>query len=87
MIPIRSSPGCYAALVECVVPVQIPPTIQNDPADDQVLAVAVASSADVIVSGDADLLNLKSFQGIDILTASAAWERALILGLGDTDRG
>ena len=62
----------YVALVTIVVPALITPTIARDPADDIVLATAVGGSADLIVSGDADLLNLKSFQGIDIVTAAIA---------------
>lgn len=40
----------------------------RDPDDVHVLACALAANADVIVSGDKDLLSLGSFQGIPILT-------------------
>jgi predicted nucleic acid-binding protein len=43
-----------------------------DPADDAVLATAIGAGAELIVSGDAHLLNLRSFQGIDIVTAVTA---------------
>ena len=62
----------YVALVTIVAPAHISPTIARDPADDAVLAVAVGANVDPIVSGDAHLLNLKSFQGIDIVSAAAA---------------
>jgi putative PIN family toxin of toxin-antitoxin system len=39
----------------------------RDPDDIKILGLAVASSADCIVTGDKDLLVLKSFQGIPIL--------------------
>jgi putative PIN family toxin of toxin-antitoxin system len=39
----------------------------RDPDDIKVLGLAVASKADYIVTGDKDLLVLKSFQGIPIL--------------------
>ena len=39
------------------------------------LALGVAAHVDVIVSGDRDLLDLKSFQGIDILTPAEALRR------------
>lgn len=65
----------YAAMVNIVTPATIAPTITRDPADDQVLAAALAASADLIVSGDAHLLDLKSFQGIEIVTAAVAVER------------
>jgi len=65
----------YAAMVTLVAPAVIAPTITRDPADDQVLAAALAARADLIVSGDAHLLDLKSFKGIEIVTAAADVER------------
>lgn len=65
----------YAALVTHVTPTTLPHPVARDPDDDQVLACALASQADAIVSGDADLLALKSYQGIPILTAAQAVER------------
>ncbi len=65
----------YAALVLIVAPAVIAPTITRDPADDQVLAAALAAQVDLIVSGDAHLLDLKSFQDIEIVTAATAVER------------
>jgi len=65
----------YAALVVIVTPAAIAPTIAQDPADDHVLAAAVAAHADLIVSGDAHLLDLMSFQGIPIVNATSAVER------------
>lgn len=38
-----------------------------DPDDDHVLACAVAAGADLIISGDSDLLDLKAHQGIPIV--------------------
>ena len=64
----------YVALVETVAPAQIAPTIKRDPADDQVLAAALAGKVDLIVSGDAHLLDLKLFRGIEIVTTAAALE-------------
>ena len=40
----------------------------SDPDDDKFLGAAVAAGADVVVSGDAPLLRLKDFQGIEIAT-------------------
>jgi putative PIN family toxin of toxin-antitoxin system len=65
----------YAALVLIVVPAVIAPTITRDPADDQVLAAALAAKVDLIVSGDVHVLELKSFQNIEIVTAAIAAER------------
>ncbi len=65
----------YAALVRLVVPAVIAPTISRDPTDDQVLATAIAGQADLIVSGDSHLLDLKQFMGIDVVAAGSAAQR------------
>jgi uncharacterized protein len=46
-------------------------TVCRDPTDDKFLELAVSGKADVIVSGDGDLLALKPFGGIPILTPAA----------------
>lgn len=61
----------YLQVVELVEPVSIPST-SRDPDDDVILACALAAHADLIVSGDADLLVLKQFQDIPIVTAAQA---------------
>lgn len=43
----------------------------RDPDDDKFLELAINGNADVIVSGDADLLALDTFRGIPIITAAA----------------
>jgi predicted nucleic acid-binding protein len=40
----------------------------RDPNDDHVLAAALAAEADYIVTGDADRLALRTYQGIQIVT-------------------
>jgi predicted nucleic acid-binding protein len=47
-----------------------PVRVCRDPRDDIYLAIAVAGSAAGIVSGDSDLLVLKLFDGIPILSPS-----------------
>jgi len=64
----------YASVVEFVEPAAISPT-SVDPDDDAVLGCALAAGADVIVSGDQHLLNLKHYRGIDIVTPAAASKR------------
>lgn len=65
----------YAALATIVTPAIITPTIARDPTDDAVLATAFVAQADLIVSGDAHLLDLKHYQGIPIVTAAEALRR------------
>lgn len=60
------------ALAEMVVAPPLPQPVCRDPDDDAVLACALAAQADLIVSGDADLLVLEQFQGIRIVTAAQA---------------
>jgi putative PIN family toxin of toxin-antitoxin system len=62
----------YGTLAEQVTPADIPPTVTADPDDDAVLATAVGGQADLIVSGDADLLGLGSFREIRIIHAADA---------------
>ncbi|NJS37446.1 MAG: putative toxin-antitoxin system toxin component, PIN family [Brachymonas sp.] len=49
----------------------------RDPDDDAVLALALASQADVIISGDDDLLVLSSFEGIPILNPAMALQQVM----------
>jgi len=46
-------------------------TACRDPLDDKFLEVAVAGRADVVVSGDQDLLVLSSYEGIPIVTPAS----------------
>ena len=51
-----------------VVPTPLETPVSRDADDDVVLATAVAANATVIVTGDLDLLVLRSYSGIDIVT-------------------
>lgn len=51
--------------------IPLPPALR-DPKDLLVLAAAVGSHADAIVTGDDDLLSLESFEGIPIMKAREA---------------
>ena len=51
-----------------VEPKQLPP-ICRDPADDVFLEAAIGGRANVIISGDKDLLSIKSIEDIPIITA------------------
>lgn len=67
--------GEVQAMVKLVYPALFPIPVCRDPDDDEVLATALAAQADLIVSGDRDLLVLATFQGIPIVTPSSALER------------
>ena len=49
--------------------------VEDDPDDDKFLEAAVAGNVDYIVSGDRHLLDLDSFQGIEIVEPRAFYER------------
>lgn len=65
----------YAELAQLVRPALIAPVVFADPDDDHVVACALAAQADLMVSGDSHLLNLKAYQGIPIVTAAEALTR------------
>jgi predicted nucleic acid-binding protein len=48
--------------------------VPNDIDDNQVIATALAAGAQLIVSGDQDLLVLHPWRGIQILKAAGAWQ-------------
>lgn len=60
----------YSALATVIETDPIEPVILVDPDDDAVLACPLAADAEVIVSGDGDLLDLKEHKEIRILTAT-----------------
>lgn len=74
-------PGSVEPFLEAVLSVAIhveilsPIRACRDPKDDKFLEVAVHGRADVIVTGDRDLLELNPFRGIAILTPREYLER------------
>ena len=64
-------------LAEVIDPPPLPAPVSHDPDDDAVLALAVAAQADLIVSGDRDLLALGRYQGVSIVDPAAALQRIL----------
>lgn len=54
--------------VHLVVPTPLAAPVSRDADDDVVLATAVAANATVIVTGDLDLLIVRSYRGIEIVT-------------------
>ena len=59
---------------ELVSPAPLETRVSRDPDDDWILATALTANAGAIVTGDKDLLVLKRFQGIPIVTPRAFLE-------------
>ena len=64
-LPILALYRQHAAWCE---PAKLAEAVCRDPDDDWVLATALAGEADAIVSGDADLLTLGRYSGIEMLS-------------------
>ena len=62
----------YAALAISVSPTAPPRVVPGDADDDEVIAAAIAANADLLVTGDRDLLALGSYQKIRIITPAEA---------------
>jgi putative PIN family toxin of toxin-antitoxin system len=60
----------FAGLATVIEAAPIENVIVSDPDDDAVLACAITAEAEIIVSGDDDLLDLKEHKSIRILTAT-----------------
>jgi len=67
----------YMALADSVEPAMLSGQISRDPDDDVVLATALAANADLIVSRDKHLRNLKHFHRIPIVHATEALARIM----------
>ena len=67
----------YRRIVTLVTVRQLTQQVSRDADDDAVLACALAARADLIVSGDGDLLTLKQFQRIEIVSARVAVTRTM----------
>jgi uncharacterized protein len=64
----------YRGRAVWVEPTRLTKRVCRDADDDWVLATARAGGAEMILTGDADLLVLESWDGIDIVTARAFLE-------------
>jgi putative PIN family toxin of toxin-antitoxin system len=62
----------YALLAKRIAPAEINPVVLADPDDDALIACAIAARADLIVSGDKRVRNLKHHQHIQIVSAAQA---------------
>jgi putative PIN family toxin of toxin-antitoxin system len=62
-------------LAELIDPPPLERPVCRDSTDDHVLALALSANADMVVSGDDDLLVLRSFANIPIVTPADAVKR------------
>ena len=67
--------GFYGELAISVSPLTTPRAVPRDADDDHVVAAARAGKADLIVSGDKDLLSLGSFEGTAVVAPAEALQR------------
>ena len=65
-----------------VVPAETVDVIREDPADNRILECAAAARSDYIVSGDNDLLRVKSFRDMPIVKVSNSLDLAAKHGRG-----
>lgn len=65
----------YSQLATHVSPLATPRVVPNDPDDDHVIACAIAATAALVVSGDADLLHIGKHQHIEVVNAAEAVRR------------
>lgn len=65
----------YTSAVQLINAAPLAQPVCRDPDDDEVLALALAAQADLIISGDQDLLVLGQFENIPIVSARFALER------------
>jgi uncharacterized protein len=64
----------YIALVNVVKPTSVPRVVPHDRDDDEVIAAAVTARAQLIITGDSDLLSLAQHNEIQIVTVAQALE-------------
>lgn len=68
----------YGLLARQVIPADITARVAADPDDDAVLACALAAGAELIVTGDAHILTVKHYHGIQIVSASQALQHLAV---------
>jgi len=68
---IKTATKLISEAAQVVSPASMVSGVCRDPDDDQILSCAFSTEADYLVTGDMDLLELKEFRGIRILTPAA----------------
>jgi putative PIN family toxin of toxin-antitoxin system len=69
-VTVRELVDGYFALAQIVEPLSVEAVVVRDPDDDAVIACAVASESEAIVSGDDDLLSLVRYRDIRMISAA-----------------
>lgn len=69
-----------AAAATLVLAAPLPEPVSRDPDDDKFLACALAAEAELIVSGDKDLLDVSPYDGITVLGPRAFVDTVLARG-------
>lgn len=67
--------GYLSDVAEIVEPDHVDNSVCRDKHDLPVIGTAAEGNADFIITGDADLLALKRYRGINILTPRELWDR------------
>jgi len=68
---IRAAAKLISEVAQVVIPTRKVTGVCRDPEDDPILSCALSAKADYLVTGDLDLLELKEFHAIRILTPGA----------------
>ena len=61
------------SIAKVVFPVKIEESVCNDETDQPIIGTAVAGGAEVIVTGDADLIEIQEYKGIKFLKPRDFW--------------
>jgi putative PIN family toxin of toxin-antitoxin system len=68
---VRTASHLISEVAQTVSHTSVVSGICRDPDDDQILSCALSAETDYLVTGDSDLLELKEFHGIRIVTPGA----------------
>jgi len=60
--------------IAVVVPLNLGTRVSRDPKDDPILGTVIQGDCQCIVTGDKDLLALKKYRGINIISPGDFWE-------------
>ncbi len=65
----------YREMLVLVVPKPLGKPVSRDSDDDEIIATALAAKAQLLVSGDKDLLVLGAYEGVALVTVNEAMAR------------